>query len=185
MGGDLRCQHRVHHVLCAPTVNAGLWFGAVTTLAGAALGGAISYLLSRQQIRDARAQRLEGERRDRARRSLERRLGASGDFVTQARRYRNTIRPPYLPGSGPRLPVREIDDLARAADDAASLVFLVSKDPRTRAACGGVLRTLGRIEGVLHEAGQDAGSRSWDELGEDMERALRSFHAAAREEHRS
>jgi hypothetical protein len=157
-------------------------FGAVTTLAGAALGGAISYLLSRQQIRDARAQRLEGERWDRARRSLERRLDVYGDFVTQARRYRNAIRPSYHPGADPRLPVREIDDLARTADAAGSLVFLVSENPRTQSACGSVLRTLGQVEGVLHELDGDADGEPWDKLNEDMERALRGFQSAAREE---
>ncbi len=163
-------------------MKADLWFGAATTLAGAALGGAISYLLSRQQIREARAQRLEGERWDRARRSIERRLDAYADFVTQARRFRNAIPPPYQPGSGPRLPVQEIDDLARAADAAASRVFLTSENSQTQAACGSVLRTLGRIEGVLHESDRDPDGQPWDKLNEDMERALRNFHAAAREE---
>jgi len=38
-------------------VNSDLWFGAVTTLAGAGLGGAISLALNRQQLKGARAQR--------------------------------------------------------------------------------------------------------------------------------
>jgi len=70
--------------------------------------------------------------------------------------------------------VQEIDDLARTADAAASRVFLMSEDPRTRAACGGVLRTLGQIEGVLHELGRDADGQPWDKLNEDMECALRN-----------
>ena len=60
--------------LYAPRVSSGLWVGAVTTLAGAVLGCAISFLLSRQQIIEARAQRKEEAERDRNRRSVERRF---------------------------------------------------------------------------------------------------------------
>jgi hypothetical protein len=78
--------------------------------------------------------------------------------------------------------VQEIDDLARTADASASRVFLMSEDSRTRAACGSVPRTLGQIEGVLHKLDRDADGQSWDKLNEDIERALRNFHVAAREE---
>jgi hypothetical protein len=47
------------------------------------------------------------------------------------------------------------------------------------AACCG---TLGQIEGVLHKLDRDADGQSWDKLNEDIERALRNFHVAAREE---
>lgn len=105
-------------------MNTDLWFGAATTLAGAALGGAISYLLCRQQITEARAQRLEGERWDRARRSAERRLDAY--------------------------------------------------------ACGRSM--ISRVPQMLPRPGYFADGQPWDKLNEDMERALRNFHAAAREE---
>jgi hypothetical protein len=93
MGCVPRCEHYAHRVLYAPTVNADQWFGARRPWLARHLGGAISYPLSRQQIREARAERLEGERRDRARRSVDRRLDAYADFVTNARRFRNAIRP--------------------------------------------------------------------------------------------
>jgi hypothetical protein len=90
-------------------VDSALWIGAVTGLAGAAVGGAISYLVSVQQIREARAQRQEAERSAQARRSLDRRFAAYADFLTHARRFRNAIRPPHRPGAGMRVPVPEID----------------------------------------------------------------------------
>jgi hypothetical protein len=62
-----------------------VWIGALITLAGAALGGAISYPLSRQQIKEAREQRREYERWERARRSTERRFDVYADFLTHAR----------------------------------------------------------------------------------------------------
>jgi hypothetical protein len=136
MGCVPRCEHYAHHVLYAPTVNADQWFGARRPWLARHLGGAISYLLSRLQSREAWTQRLEGERRDRARRSVDRRLDAYADFVTNARRFRNAI--------------------------------------QTRAACGGVLRTLGQIEGVLHKLDRDADGQSWDKLNEDIERAIGS-----------
>lgn len=43
----------------APTVNAELWIGTAASLIGAALGGTISYLANRQQLKEARLQRWE------------------------------------------------------------------------------------------------------------------------------
>jgi hypothetical protein len=70
--------------------------------------------------------------------------------------------------------MQEIDDLARTADASTSRVFLMSEDSRTRAACGGVLRTFGQIEGVLHKLDRDADGQSWDKLNEEIERAIGS-----------
>ena len=78
-------------LLYSPAVSSDLWFGALTTLAGAALGGASTYLVSRLQIRESRAQRVEAERWDRARRNVDRRFGAYANFLTEARGYRNAI----------------------------------------------------------------------------------------------
>lgn len=171
----------------APTVDSALWVGAVTGLAGAAVGGVISYLVSRQQIRDARAQRLEGERSERERRSQDRRFDAYVSFVTDARRFRDAIRPPHYPGSGPRLPVQEIYALAHSADAAGSLVFLVSESSETQKACGNVMRTIGKTVDAFQKLEGDPDSASWEslpwgELSEDMARVLRNFQAAARSE---
>jgi hypothetical protein len=163
-------------------VNTSLWFGALTTLAGAALGGAISYFLSRQQIREARAQRLEAERSERAHQSRERRLGIYADFLTHARNYRNAIRQPDHPESGPSVPLQEIGDLGRAADAAGSLVHLVSESRQTATACGAVMRTMGETSGVLHASGADMTGVPWKELNKKMSDVLRTFQTAARAE---
>lgn len=163
------------------TVNADIWVGAVTTLAGAIIGGAISYLLSRQQIREARTQRAEEARRDQDRRSEERRFSAYSDFLTQARRYRSAIRP-YRRDSAPGLTVQEIDAHAAAADAAGSLVFLVSRSLGTREACRKVLRTIGETLTVIHELSTDLGAGPWKELNNDMAGSLREFQNAARAE---
>jgi hypothetical protein len=56
--------------------------GAVTTLLGAALGGAISFMLNWQQAKEARRQRQEDDSRERRRRSADRRFQAYADFLT-------------------------------------------------------------------------------------------------------
>jgi len=139
-------------------------------------------VVSRQQIREARAQRLEAQHWDRARRTTERRFDVYKDFLTHARRYRNAIRPPYGPGSGLRIPVGEIDDLARAADAAGTVVFLVSENPRTQSACANAMRTIGAVEDAVHGFSQDPGGQRLQQVNEDFERVLRAFAAAAREE---
>jgi hypothetical protein len=70
-------------------VNASLWVGALVSLAGVAFGGAISFALSRQQLRDARAQRIEDDLRASRRRNEDRRFAAYSDFLTRARTYRD------------------------------------------------------------------------------------------------
>lgn len=163
-------------------MNTSLWFGALTTLAGAVVGGTISYFLSRQQMREARAQRLEAERSEQIRRSGERRLDIYADFLTLARNYRNAIRRPSHPESGPRLPLQEIGDLARAADAAGSLVHLVNQSQQTAAACGDVMRTIGETLGALHALDADMTGAPWTELNEKMRDVLRRFQTAARAE---
>jgi len=167
--------------LYSPTVSSDLWFGAVTTLAGAALGGASTYLVSRLQIRESRAQRVETERWDRARRNADRRFDAYANFLSQARRYRNVIRP-YRLESGPGMTIQEIDAVAREATAAGSLVFLVYDNPATEAACRSVLRTIRDTVGVIHEVAPDLDGVPWEELNDDMARVLLDFQAAARTE---
>jgi hypothetical protein len=162
-------------------VNADIWVGAVTTLAGAVLGGAISYLLSRQQISEARIQRAEEAQRAQDSRSEERRFTAYSDFLSQARRYRTAIRP-YRLDSAPGLTVQEIDAYAAAADAAGSLVFLVSQSLGTHEACRKVLRSIGETLAVIHELSMDLEAGPWEELNNDVAGSLREFQNAARAE---
>ena len=159
-------------------MDASLWFGALATLAGAALGGLISYVLSRQQIKAARAQQLEAERAERSRLSQERRLDIYADFLARARAYRNAIRRPSSPES---FPLMEIRENARTADAAGSLVHLVSRSPQTARACGDVMRTMGNTSAVL-TSGAELTDAGWDELNKEMSLVLRGFQAAARTE---
>lgn len=160
-------------------MSSDLWFGAVTTLAGTALGGASTYLVSRLQIRESRTQRAEAERWDRARRNADRRFDAYANFLTHARIYRNAIRP-YRLESGPGMTVQEIDAAAREATAAGSLVFLVYENPATERACRSVLRTIRDTVGVIHELAPDLDSIPWQELNDDMRGVLQDFQAAAR-----
>jgi hypothetical protein len=163
-------------------VDSDLWIGAVTSLAGAVVGGAISYVVSVQQIRDGRLQRREAEHAEEVRRSLDRRFATYADFLTHARRFRNAIRPPHHPGAGLRVPVAEIDTLAGSADGAGSPVFLVAESTVTEAICGETMRTIGQIVGAVHEGEADPDHVPWDELNEQMAPTLGEFQNAARAE---
>jgi hypothetical protein len=162
-------------------VSSDLWVGAVATLAGATLGGASTYLVSRLQIRESRVQRVDAERWERARRNVDRRFDAYANFLTCARTYRNAIRP-YRSESGPGMSIQEIDAAAREATSAASLVFLVYGNPATEVACRGVLRTIRDTVNVIHEGAQDPDGVPWQQLNHDMARILRDFQDAARAE---
>jgi hypothetical protein len=162
-------------------VSSDVWIGAVTTLAGAVLGGAISFLLSRQQMREARRQRQEEDARERRRRSADRRFEAYADFLTRARSFRNAAESFYL---RPRrdAPLKEIDSLLQAANDASALVFLVVEDNATYKACRHVLRALSRARVVIHDIEPPGPADPWDELNGVLGRATREFQNAARNE---
>ena len=147
------------------------WLAPVAALGGVVLGGGISYILNRQQIKAAEASRRWDLRYD-----------AYADFLKHARRYRNAIRRPTHPESGPSVPLNEIHDLGRTADAAGSLVFLVNKSPETQEACGSLMKTMGDTSRVLNESGADMTDVPWEKLNVDMRNALYRFQAAARAE---
>jgi hypothetical protein len=150
-------------------------------LAGAVLGGAISFLLNRQQMREARRQRQEEDARERRRLSVDRRFEAYADFLTRARSFRNAAESFYLqPRRNPSL--KEIDSLLQAANDASALVFLVVEDHATYEACRHVLRALSRAQAVIHRIEAPGAAEPWDELNVMLGRATREFQNAARNE---
>jgi hypothetical protein len=163
-------------------VDSALWIGAMTGLAGAVIGGAITYLVSVQQAKDARVQRQEAEQAEAARRSVDRRLAAYADFLTPARQFRDVIRPPHHCGAGLRVPLQEIDVLARSANSAGSLVFLLAEASRAGSACGTVMRTIGEVVGALHDGEKAPDHVRWEDLNERMSRVLREFQEAVRTE---
>jgi hypothetical protein len=161
-------------------VSADVWVGAVTTLVGALLGGAISFVLSRQQIMDARLQRQEEDVREGLRRSADRRFQAYADFLTHSRSFRNAVEAYYLhPRHKPSLAA--IDALLQSANDASALVFLVVESDGTYQGCRGVLRSLGHARLVIHGIEAAVGD-PWPELNVVLGRAAREFQNSARTE---
>ena len=159
----------------ASPMSNGLWVGAVTTLAGVILGGAVSFLLSRQQIVEARVQRAEDALLDRDRRSMERRFDAYADFMKRARSYRNAIRPYALTEAA----VRDIDDLAQAADAAGSFISLVAESEITLKASHRILAAIGASQELLHNTDNHLREARWPEANDEMVLSLRQFQAAA------
>lgn len=158
-----------------------VWVGAVTTLAGVALGGGISFSLNRQQMKDARKQRAEEAALTNYQRSVDRRFDAFASFHTCARTYRNAINP-YRKHSGPALDHSEIDSIARSADAAASLVFLVVESGSTYSACRSVVLAIGNTQNTLHNGSSPLPDSKWRELNDALTVSLRHFQISAREE---
>jgi hypothetical protein len=159
-------------------MTSGLWAGAVTTLAGAVIGGAISFLLSHQQIAEARAQRAADALLDLSRRSLERRYDAYADFLKLARSYRNASRRSVITETD----IPGIDAVAQAADAAGSLIFLSTESPVTLDACHGILRAIGVSQDVIHDPDHESREARRPEANDGLVLSLREFQAAARAE---
>jgi hypothetical protein len=145
------------------------------------LGGAISFLLSSQQVREARRQRGEDDARDERRRSMDRRFAAYADFLTRARSFRNAVEAYYSPAvGGPSL--AEVDSLLQSANDASALVFLVVESEQTYEGCRAVLRALQRARTMIHETEPHADGNPWPDLNSLLGRATREFQNSVRNE---
>ena len=162
-------------------MSSDLWVGAIATLSGAAIGGAISLVISRQQLKAADAQRAKDAERDRHSRSIERRLSAYGDFLDKTRTFRNALRP-YGYQPVPLLAPKDISALARSAQAASPTAFLVVESRRTRAALGELMKELRDIQRVLDDDRSDPADKPWPDLNERIKSALDKFEDAARQE---
>jgi hypothetical protein len=164
-----------------PCMSVDVWIGAVTTLAGAGLGGLISFVLSRQQITEARRQRLEEAQRSREQTSKERRFDCYVEFLSGSRSYRNALRSigrERRSGAQPS----HFDSLAADADAASSRVFLVVESAATYDACRSVVHAIGVAQESLHGSKFQPDSSKAVEINERMAASLRHFQAAARDE---
>lgn len=155
-----------------------LWVGSATTLAGAFLGGVISYVLSRQQIREARRQHLEERRLQSKQNSRDQRFNCYSDFTAKARAYRNAVRS-FSQGKSNQVDVVNLDKLAADADATSSLVFLVVESSVTYDACRSVLKAIGSFQSLIR---QGADPSYIADLEDRLAASLREFQAASREE---
>jgi hypothetical protein len=162
-------------------VSIDIWVGAVTTLAGTALGGAISLIVSRQQAKDTRSQRAEDYRREERKQSADRRFQAYSEFLTRARSFRNALET-YYANPRHRASLAELDALLHSASDASALVFLVLESDATYHACREVVRALGKAQPVIHGTEPGSAADSWAELNVLFGRTTREFQNAARSE---
>jgi hypothetical protein len=158
-----------------------LWLGAVTTLIGAALGGSISFAVSRQQIKAAWLQREADAELEQRKRLEDRRFAAYSEFITRARSCRNALRAYYkYPANRPSL--AELDALMQAAQDASTLVFLVVGSEEAYQGCLAIVRSLSAAQNVLHGTGPDEASDPWGQLNPMFGEATRLFQNAVRAE---
>ena len=168
-------------LLYPPSVSSDIWVGAVTTLIGAAIGGGISFVLSRQQLKDARLQREEQEEREERRRSADRRFHAYSEFLTRARSYRNAVQAYYLhPQNKPS--IEEIDALDHAANDASSDVFLLVESEDTLEGCISVLQALSRVQVIIQRTESSRADDPRTEIDAVLGRSTREFQNSARKE---
>lgn len=151
-----------------------VWIVAIPTLLGTAFGGAISFILNRQQWKGE-------DLRERHRRSDDRRFQAYGEFLIRERSYRNKVEAYYLhPDNRPS--INELDVLLHAAQDASTLVFLVVESEDTYKGCLSVMRTLSRARDIIRRIESSSAADPWPELEIEFRHATHKFQNAARNE---
>jgi hypothetical protein len=162
-------------------VSSDVLVGAATTLLGAVLGGAISFLLSRQQAGEAKRQRQEDDAREHRRLSADRRFHAYADFLTRTRSFRNAVEAHYL-RPGHQTSVADMDSLFQAANDASALVFLVVESDATYEGCRNALRALAKARAAIHAVAPAVPKDPWADLNALLGRTIREFQNSARTE---
>jgi hypothetical protein len=176
-GAELR-SNRLPYLTC---VVSDLWLGAATTLIGTALGGSISVIVSRQQIKSTWKQREADAAQERNRRIEDRRFTAYAEFMNRARSFRNELEAHYLHSDNTPT-VKELDVLLQRARDSSTLVFLLVGSKELDAGCLAVMRALEVAQAVLHGIKSTSTDDPWDELNELLGSATRSFQNAVRTE---
>jgi hypothetical protein len=150
-------------------------------LLGVVLGGAVSFVLSRQQIKDARAQRVDEAARERDKRSEDRRIQAYSAFLTLVRSFRNALMNYYSRPQG-KVTLDVLHELMREADDASALVFFVVETPEVYDACRAVLRAMEKALDIVQNVDSDSPKDVQQELRGLIGSALRDFQISARGE---
>lgn len=80
----------------------------------------------------------------------------------------------FAPGS--------IDDIARSAHTASSLVFLVVESPQTYQACRAIVSSISSAQSLLRDHDSYSADGPWSTINSEIAGLLREFQAAAREE---
>lgn len=140
---------------------------------GAALGGSISFIVSRQQIKSAWMQREADAAQEQNRRSEDRRFAAYSEFITRARSCRNAVGAYYL-HSDNRPSIKELDALLQGARDSSTLGFLVVESEEAYEGCRAVVRSLGVVQAVLRGLRSSSTDNPWNELNPVIGRSTRA-----------
>lgn len=155
--------------------------GVVGTVVVAVSGFRNTRKVTDQTIQAAAQDSIRALDAVRANRLWEKQAAAYASFITHSRSYRNALRS-LEDKSESALPVNDIDELAVAADNAASLVFIVLTSSATYDACRAVVRTIYNTQRLLHDVGAQLSNNQRSKLNHDMAQCLRVFQVAARAE---
>jgi hypothetical protein len=117
----------------------------------------------------------------RADRLWEKQAAAYSAFITRARAYRNGLRS-LEAKSESAIPISDLGELAVAADDASTLVFVVLTSSATYDGCRAVVRTINNTQKLIHDVGTRLSNNQRIKLNDDMAKCLRVFQVAVRDE---
>jgi hypothetical protein len=144
----------------------------IFTVIGTVLGGAITFIVSGQQLKAAGRQQKEW-------RSEDRRFQAYSEFLRCTRSYRNAIQRYYL-HTDDKPSINDLGALLQAANDASTDAFLVRESEDTYQGCFSVMQALEKVSSIIH--GSESSDDPWKEINEEIGRTTRQLQNAARAE---
>jgi hypothetical protein len=168
-------------VIAAAWIAAGAGvLGIIGTVIVAVSGFRSTQKVTDQTIQAAAKESIRQLDAARADRLWERQATAYAAFITNARAYRNALRP--LAEVQPGLSRGDLDRLAAAIDSAGALVFILLQSLDTYKVCGEIISAMKSPQSTLHEARVPISKEQADELNDRMANLLRKFQIASRNE---
>jgi hypothetical protein len=168
-------------VIAAAWIASGVGvLGVIGTVTVAVSGFRNTQKVTEQTIQaaaDANIRTLTAARADRL---WERQAAAYAAFMTNARAYRNALRP--LAEGQPGLSPGDLDRLAAAIDSAGALVFILLQDLDTYNVCSAIVSAMRSTQTTLHEGSVPISKERAAELNDKMANLLREFQITARNE---
>lgn len=159
----------------------GATLSVIGTVTVAVSGFRNTHKITDQTIQAAAQESIRARDAAHAERLWERKAAAYSAFLTQARAYRNALRP-FEESLNPKPPLSDLDGLAVATNNAASLVFIVLESQETYDTCRSIIRAISTAQSTLSKADAAPSKNQAGKINSHMAQVLRNFQVAVRNE---
>jgi hypothetical protein len=159
----------------------GAALGVIGTVIVAVTGFRNTRAITDKTIQAAAQDSIRARNDARTDRLWERKAAAYADFITHARSYRNALRA-FGESTNSKPAPADMNSLAVAANNAATLVFIVLESQQTYDTCRAIIRAINASQVTLSKTSNTLSRSQATKLNSYVAQLLRDFQVAARNE---